>query len=127
MVSVVVVVVMGGASSRRPERRIDRLTHSHPNWRGWNDPRPAALRGRGEELKRDAVGGAEQQARAVAGVDDAAVRDPERLEVALPLRELVAVGAREREVVEPEATFVERLRSAVRELVEAHQRRPEEP
>ncbi len=48
---------------------------------------------RGEELERDAVGVSEAEARAVVGVDDAAVGDAEIVQSPFPAEEAVSVGA----------------------------------
>jgi len=62
---------------------------------------------RGEELEGDAVGVAEAEPGSVVGVDDAAVGDVEPVEMITPGLQGGAVGASEREVVEPGAQFAE--------------------
>src|SRR5262245_30305678 len=65
--------------------------------------------GRAEQLERDVVGIPEGQARAVVGVDDAAVGDSQLVETGLPLLELVPVLAAEGHVVESGTMLLERL------------------
>ena len=62
---------------------------------------------RREELERDPVGVAERDAGPVVRVDDAAVGDPQLVQPCGPVLQLVAVTARERDVVQTGLQLVE--------------------
>src|SRR5215212_8807049 len=84
--------------------------------------------GRREELQRDVVRVSERKARPVRGVDDAAMGDPERLQLGLMLLEVRATATPERNVIEAWPQLVERRVAArCRVLMDAEQRRAEQP
>src|SRR5512133_3985524 len=83
---------------------------------------PVPSVGRGEELERDAVRVTEAQARAIAGVLDRAVGDPQLVQPARPLLQLRPVGAAEGDVVQADPVLAEGLLGRGRPvLVQAEQ------
>src|SRR3954447_26699045 len=94
---------------RRPGRRARRRFPPQGEGATAGASVPAWSAGQGEELESDVVGVAEREPRAVRGVDDAAVLDAEFVEPLLPVLELTAACAVERDVIEPGPVLLERL------------------
>src|SRR5580698_2486989 len=81
---------------------------------------PPALAPGCEELKCDVVGISKRQCRVVRRVHNATVGDAEFVQTDFPCTQLIAVGAAESQMIEPQPPLVERLSAAqVRELSEA--------